>query len=70
MSWTGGEPTIEEGGGQANFLQMMECYGDAATGPDPEDCEFGSAGSLATAPNSPIADRYGPGMRPRIGASA
>jgi hypothetical protein len=60
VSWTGGEPTIEEGGGQANFLQMMECYGDAATGPDPEDCEFGSAGPLATAPNSPIADRSGP----------
>jgi hypothetical protein len=24
-----------------NYLQIMECYGNAPTGPTPEDCEFG-----------------------------
>lgn len=45
VSWTGGTPTFGAGTTQvANFLQIMECYGDANTGPDPEDCEYGSAG--------------------------
>jgi hypothetical protein len=58
VSWTGGEPTI--GGGQANFLQLMECYGNADTGPDPEDCEFGSAESLASnSAQSLLGDRTG-----------
>jgi hypothetical protein len=58
VNWTGGEPTI--GGGQANFLQLMECYGDADTGPDPEDCEFGSAESLASdSAQSLLGDRTG-----------
>ena len=47
VSWTGGEPTDQLGGTiQANFLQMMECWGDASTGPDPEQCEYGSPGLL------------------------
>jgi hypothetical protein len=52
VTWTGGEPTIGSGGNvQGNFLQMMECYGDADTGPDPEDCEFGSAGLVFSSNN-------------------
>ena len=38
---------------KANFLQMMQCYGDANTGPTPEQCEYGSAGLLrAGVPNA------------------
>ncbi len=50
VSWTGGTPTFGAGTTQvANFLQIMECYGDASTGPNPEDCEYGSAGLPETA---------------------
>ncbi|MEU7870097.1 hypothetical protein [Dactylosporangium sp. NPDC049140] len=28
----------------ANYLQLMECYGDAAEGPQPEQCQFGAEG--------------------------
>jgi hypothetical protein len=45
VTWTGGKPTTGNFG-SADFLQMMECYGDASTGPDPENCEFGSLGLL------------------------
>jgi hypothetical protein len=42
VSWTGGTQTVRAGGGvQSNYLQMMECYGNAPTGPSPEGCEFG-----------------------------
>jgi hypothetical protein len=48
VSWTGAQPTAQTGVIQANFLQMMECYGDLATGPSPEGCEYGSNGLLGT----------------------
>ena len=47
VSWTGGKPTAHPIFGDVDFLQMMECYGDANTGPDPENCEYGSGGLLA-----------------------
>jgi hypothetical protein len=54
--------TIRGSGIQAYFLQMMECYGDASTGPSPEDCEFGApglaAGNTTFAPS--ITQRQGP----------
>jgi hypothetical protein len=42
VTWTGGRPTVGASNFQADFLQMMECYGDASDGPQPENCEFGS----------------------------
>jgi len=46
-------PTIEAGGQpQADFLQMMECYGDASTGPTPEQCQYGTSGLIGTGPAS------------------
>jgi len=60
VSWTGGEPTIQFGGVQGDFLQLMECYGDADTGPDPEDCEYGTPGLLGANPQNPlIGQRFG-----------
>jgi hypothetical protein len=41
VSWTG-MSTADNGG----FLQLMQCYGDADTGPSPEDCEFGTPANL------------------------
>jgi hypothetical protein len=42
VTWSGGEPSIEAGGVlDGNFLQLMECYGDSSSGPDPTQCEFG-----------------------------
>jgi hypothetical protein len=65
VSWTGGEPTFGSPV-QGGFLQMMECYGDASTGPDPEDCEYGSPG-LALSPNNASSGAVNPygtaGMR-------
>ena len=33
--------TQRSAGFQGNYLQLMECWGNTATGPTPEDCEFG-----------------------------
>jgi hypothetical protein len=41
VSWTG-MSTAANGG----FLQLMQCYGDADTGPSPENCEFGTPANL------------------------
>jgi hypothetical protein len=58
VTWSGGVPTDQPF--KSNFLQMMQCYGDAFTGPDPEACEYGSAGMLQpTVVNSGIGSREG-----------
>jgi hypothetical protein len=50
VTWTWdnsqGQPqgTIRSSGIQADYLQMMECYGDSSLGPSPEGCEFGAPG--------------------------
>ena len=59
VSWTGGEPTTETVSPTGNFLELMECYGDASTGPDPEDCEYGSPGVMPSVPNTSIDSRFG-----------
>jgi len=43
-----------------DFMQMMECYGDNASGPSPEGCEYGSPGMLGTQiPNQQVTTRIG-----------
>src|SRR5215469_6619132 len=54
VSWTGATPTKSFGG---NFLQMMQCYGDTATGPSPQDCEYGSPGMLPAGLQSAMGGR-------------
>jgi len=57
-NWPGAQ-TSQTGGFQADFLQMMECYGDTA--PTPEECEYGSSGLLPSGVlNEGIAERTGP----------
>jgi hypothetical protein len=59
VTWKG-EHTIESGNGvQADFLQLMECYGDSSSGPDPNACEYGAPDLLGAAPNSTIGTRAG-----------
>ena len=60
VSWTWtGHPTPPAGTVQANFLQMMECWGDATTGPTPDQCEYGSAGLLPSSQDARIGEREG-----------
>jgi len=51
VSWTGATPTYPGAGTfYRDFVQIMQCWGDdAATGPDPSQCEFGvtTASSLS-----------------------
>jgi len=42
LSWTGGAPTVFKGSEfAANFLQIMQCWGDPVAGPDRTQCEYG-----------------------------
>lgn len=39
VTWTGGRPT--RGNFAVDYLQIMQCWGDLASGPDREQCQFG-----------------------------
>lgn len=39
VDWTGAAPT--QGNFAVNYLQVMQCWGDAPTGPEREQCQFG-----------------------------
>jgi hypothetical protein len=44
VSWTGGTPTLPISGGfGANYLQIMQCWGDDPNGPDRTQCQFGGS---------------------------
>ncbi|HKE67097.1 MAG TPA: hypothetical protein VKB59_20950 [Micromonosporaceae bacterium] len=58
VTWSGGTPTGHPGGAASkldDFLQMMQCYGDADSGPIPEDCQYGSMGLLNNGSGGSIA---------------
>jgi hypothetical protein len=58
VSWTGAQPSNRSP--SLDFMQMMECYGDNASGPSPEGCEYGSPGMLGTQiPNQQVTTRIG-----------
>ncbi|HEX4705705.1 MAG TPA: hypothetical protein VH352_26540 [Pseudonocardiaceae bacterium] len=42
VTWTG----LPSNGTNGGFLQLMQCYGDDANGPDPSACEFGTPSNL------------------------
>lgn len=67
VSWSGGKPSGSQF--QGDYLQMMQCYGDANAGPDPENCQYGSLGLLpGNASNAAVGTRTGnlcaPGSTP------
>jgi hypothetical protein len=41
ITWTGGTQTQPDSAFALNYLQIMQCWGDAASGPTPDQCEFG-----------------------------
>ncbi|MBB2941082.1 hypothetical protein FB565_000786 [Actinoplanes lutulentus] len=41
VTWTGGKPTADSAV-HTDYLQIMQCWGDAATGPAREQCQFGT----------------------------
>ena len=44
VTWKGGAPTTPATGAfGANFLQIMQCWGDDPAGPDRSQCQFGAA---------------------------
>jgi hypothetical protein len=60
VSWSGALQTmIGPGGLQGDFLQMMECYGDASSGPSPQDCEFGTHSQLSNRNSTFVGTRSG-----------
>ncbi|WP_433892004.1 hypothetical protein [Streptomyces sp. CA-111067] len=43
VTWTGGaQSAVASGAFLGNYLQIMQCWGNAANGPTPEQCEFGN----------------------------
>ncbi|MFC7219893.1 hypothetical protein ACFQLX_17230 [Streptomyces polyrhachis] len=51
VSWKGAAPTIDDTRYAADYLQIMQCWGEKESGPDPEQCQFG--GSAAAGPGLP-----------------
>ena len=58
-TWTGKQTIQPNGLPYGYFLQMMECYGDASTGPTPEQCQYGSKHLLANGTPPGIGERNG-----------
>lgn len=48
VTWTGAKAT-STGEFATNYLQIMQCWGDAATGPTPDQCQFGAASASLAA---------------------
>ncbi|RKR73166.1 hypothetical protein [Frondihabitans australicus] len=48
VSWTGAKPT-SPAEYATNYLQIMQCWGDEATGPSPEQCEWGAPSASISA---------------------
>ncbi|MFD3450993.1 hypothetical protein ACFWVC_02335 [Streptomyces sp. NPDC058691] len=58
VSWTGATPTISDTNYAADYLQIMQCWGDASTGPDPEQCQFGGSSALGAGTGNQTAGAY------------
>lgn len=55
VSWSGGRPT-SPGRFATDFVQIMQCWGDAETGPAPDQCQWGAPSSSIAAM---LGDRVG-----------
>ncbi len=42
VTWTGAKATAE-GEFTTDYMQIMQCWGDASTGPTPDQCQFGAS---------------------------
>ncbi|MFF2850657.1 hypothetical protein ACFVT5_30650 [Streptomyces sp. NPDC058001] len=46
VSWKGATPTVSDTAYAADYLQIMQCWGDDAKGPSPEQCQFGGSSAF------------------------
>ncbi|MGW7523308.1 hypothetical protein [Streptomyces sp. NPDC054783] len=58
ISWKGATPTVSDTNYAADYLQIMQCWGDGADGPDPEQCQFGGSSALGAGAGSQAAGAY------------
>lgn len=58
ISWQGGAPTVSDTTYAANYLQVMQCWGDGTGGPDPEQCQYGGSSALGAGAGSQAAGAY------------
>ncbi|MFB7058377.1 hypothetical protein ACFCXT_35295 [Streptomyces vinaceus] len=58
ISWTGGAPTVSDTAYAANYLQIMQCWGDAETGPTTDQCQFGGSSALGAGAGNQAAGAY------------
>ncbi|MFE2171062.1 hypothetical protein ACFXB3_39270, partial [Streptomyces sp. NPDC059447] len=58
VSWTGGAPTVTDTAYSANYLQIMQCWGDAVTGPTTDQCQFGGSSALGAGAGNQAAGAY------------
>ncbi|MBM9503785.1 hypothetical protein [Actinacidiphila acididurans] len=56
ISWTGGVPTVSDTTFAANYLQIMQCWGDKS--PDPDQCQFGGSSSLGAGTGAQAAGAF------------
>ncbi|MFD7893539.1 hypothetical protein [Streptomyces sp. NPDC059743] len=58
VSWTGATPTVSDTAYAADYLQIMQCWGDDKAGPDPEQCQFGGSSALGPGSGNQAAGAY------------
>ncbi|MEW2396997.1 hypothetical protein [Streptomyces sp. NPDC046862] len=58
ISWKGAAPTVSDTTYAADYLQIMQCWGDSGDGPDPEQCQFGGSSALGAGAGSQAAGAY------------
>ncbi|MFF3380009.1 hypothetical protein ACFYXF_44530 [Streptomyces sp. NPDC002680] len=73
VSWEGAAPTLPDTGFNANYLQIMQCWGDDPTGPTRDQCEYGTGLVPGTYTGTRRVDdgaAYDPGEKQYTGAGA
>ncbi|MFF9017374.1 hypothetical protein ACF09C_30970 [Streptomyces sp. NPDC014870] len=57
ITWTGGAPTVSDTAYAANYLQIMQCWGDER-GPGTDQCQFGGSSALGAGAGNQAAGAY------------
>ncbi|MGY1498008.1 hypothetical protein ACW4TU_15645 [Streptomyces sp. QTS52] len=73
VSWEGGAPTLPDTGFNADYLQIMQCWGDDPTGPTRDQCEYGTGlvpGTFTGTRRVDNGSAYDPGEKQYTGAGA
>ncbi|MFB7515210.1 hypothetical protein [Streptomyces sp. NPDC056144] len=67
IGWTGGAPTVSDTAYAANYLQIMQCWGDER-GPSTDQCQFGGSSALGAGSGNQAAGAYTNGRQLNYGA--